>query len=207
MRRSGSTIPLTQQLEQEIMAYKTARGSSENTAIVSLRSALINKKVVILKDYASASGVQDREIEPYRVWPHQGMVYGYDRGRREGRIFKIARCSRVEISSKGWTDRKCSPNVNLDPFGFLVEDSKAIDVRLLLTSYAAQLLKEEHPDAPIAANTSVSKNKFPFEMHCKVSALEGITRFCLGLPGETEIAAGKGLANHISSKAQGLINL
>ena len=207
VRRSGSTIPLTQQLEQEIMAYKTARGSSENTAIVSLRSALINKKVVILKDYASASGVQDREIEPYRVWPHQGMVYGYDRGRREGRIFKIARCSRVEISSKGWTDRKCSPNVNLDPFGFLVEDSKAIDVRLLLTSYAAQLLKEEHPDAPIAANTSVSKNKFPFEMHCKVSALEGITRFCLGLPGETEIAAGKGLANHISSKAQELINL
>lgn len=207
VRRAGSTMPLTPQLIREIMEYKTLAGSSQNTKIVSLRTALADKKVVILKDYESSSGVKDREIEPYKVWPHQGMVYGYDPAIREGRIFKISRCSQVEISSKGWTDYKCPLNVNLDPFGFLVEDSKAIDVRLLLTSYAKQLLSEEHPDAPITTNTSASKNKFPFEMRCKLSALEGIGRFCLGLPDETEIATGIGLTNYISSKAQSLIDL
>lgn len=206
VRRSGSTMPLTPALEREILSYKQTDSTPGNAGIMTLRKALADKKMVRLKNYESSSGVADRDIEPYKVWPTRGMVYGYDISTRKGRVFKLSRCSEVEMLNKGWNSYRCAYNVSLDPFGFIIEDSKAIEIQLRLTNYAAQLLREEHPDANIVANTSATRNKYPYELRCKVSALEGITRFCLGLPNEYSIVKGTELEDAIRVKAQSFVN-
>ncbi|MDE6378161.1 MAG: WYL domain-containing protein, partial [Duncaniella sp.] len=210
VRRSGSTMPRTPNLEKEILDYKNKAlaSSSTETMIKDLGSAIAEKKVVVLKDYASRSGIRDRLLEPYKIWTLQGLVYGYDRGAKAARLYKLSRCSQVLVTSDGWSDYKCSTNVRLDPFGLLVNESEATDVVLLLSSYASRLLSEEHPEARVDSNPDPrSRDEFPYEMRCRVSELEGVARFCLSLPGEVQVVKGNGLADYISSKAQRLIKL
>ncbi len=206
VRRSGSTMPLSDKLKQEVAAYKLDQVvSGPLRQMITLRSAMIDKKNVILREYNSASGINDREIEVYKVWENRGLIYGFDVDKRATRVFKLSRCKSVDTTTRKWKTPRSQVDVKLDPFGMIINPDNATQIVLLLTDYAAMILCEEHPDVEIHPNNDTkTAEKYPKLLVCTVSNLDGILRFCLGMPDEVKVKAGDALQQQIIAAAHRL---
>lgn len=203
VRRSGRTLPLSSDtMLAEVMKYKLSDTGNEERNIIRISNAINDHKVVKLIGYNSYSGCRDRKIEPYKLMKDHDIVYGYDLDKREPRIYRLSRCKDVEIMSTSWINYKCDPQVEIDPFGMLIDPDKKFTVSLLLTDYANLLLKEEyHHDIQ---TEPVKIGEFTHRFRTELSSVKGVGRFCVGLIPEVRIEEGEPLKEYIKQKASEL---
>lgn len=207
LRRSGRTIQLTPELVKEVQKYKAQNSSSDISMMINLRDAIRSRNIVILKGYRSSSGIADRKVELYKIWENRGLAYGYDLDKKLPRIFKISRCEDIEITDKIWKQPHCPVDMEIDIFGMMLERDKCHEVEVLLTDYAKQLLIEENPDAGIYVknNKDLSGTHYPYRLTCRVTSLQGISRFCMGLADEIKVVKGNELKSRLRTLAHHLI--
>ncbi len=208
VRQSGRTISLTPELLTEVLKYKAQNSSSSVNEIISLREALKKHKVVILKQYESASGVKDRTVELYKVFENRRIIYGYDIDKKAPRIFKISRCEDICITEKTWNLPKCQMDIAIDIFGMILERDKSQSVEILLSNFARQILIEEIPDAMscVKPYKGSSRGRYPYILTCDVSSIQGISRFCIGLSREVRVLKGDMLKKHLLALAHEIID-
>ncbi len=186
IRTSGATVPMSHTVRDQTLLKKYhLAGDKEGVGMAAIYEARNSKKRVLLKDYISRSGVKDREIEVFQVFPESKCILGYDTEIKDVRLFKTLRWKDARILDKNCTQSSSSKrDLRPDIFGFVFDPSKlTYDVQVRLTNYGALLLQEEYPGAE-SVLTLTSHKEFPWLLTLSVNNLEGIARFVRGLPSE-----------------------
>ncbi|MDE6342418.1 MAG: WYL domain-containing protein, partial [Muribaculaceae bacterium] len=160
-----------------------------------------SKKRVLLKEYTSRSGVRDREIEVFQVFPESNCILGYDIAAKDVRLFKAKRWKDARVLDKNCTQSSSSKrDLCPDIFGFVFDPAKTIyDVKVRLSNYGALLLQEEFPGSE-SALSSTGKTDWPWLLTVSVNSLEGVARFVMGLPDECEVDEDSELAAYVRKK-------
>lgn len=204
VRRSRNTEPLTPALLDEVNSYKLQQGDDTLRDMVKLCTAAREKRVVILRGYRSASGKSDREIEVYQAWGNRNVIYGYDTVRRRQGLFKVTRAESVEITERKWSTARSQRNVELDPFGFIIDGLRAFEIKMYLSDFARMIMLEELPDAaghikPTAA--SEGPDLPPWTFTCRASTTQGAARFAMGMADNVTVAKDSKLYNEMQRQA------
>ena len=168
-----------------------------------LLKAIRYKNKVILKGYSSANSQQqkDRLVEPFDFTTNYVATWAFDLEDRICKTFKNTRISSVQVLPEPWENEKNHHILPIDVFRISSEEK--IQVKLILTIRAAELLQEEYP---LAENyiTQISEHRFVFE--APVSGFEGIGRFVMGLCDEIEIVFPDTLKKYIEQKAKKILD-
>ena len=204
VRQSGKTVPMTQALAARLRAQRTARDTSD---MALLRKAAAEKRVAVLKGYASSSSRDDRHVEVYKIWEQRRTICGYDILEKKTRLFKLTRCESVELTPQTWSRAHGTTNLDIDPFGMSYEQFKASEIAVRLSTYGYRLMVEEFPIARplIQPLGEADGNGATYELRCSISSQEGIGRFVMGMPGHAWIAEGESLKNYIEQKSKILL--
>lgn len=200
IRTSGATVAMNRTVRNQTLLKKyNMAGDREGKGMSAIYEARNSKKRVLLVDYTSRSGVRDREIEVFQVFPESNCVLGYDIAAKDVRLFKAKRWKDARVLDKNCTQSSSSKqDVCPDIFGFVFDPSKTTyDVRVRLTNYAAILLQEEFPGSESALSATGNKD-FPWLLTVAVNTLEGVARFVRGLPNEYDIDSDSALASLLS---------
>lgn len=152
--------------------YKVARNIS------TLFKAIREERVVMLKDYNSASSgkVGNRYVEPYMFLNQNNEIRCFEISSGTNKTFKVARIESVEIIDLLWSHKAEHLPFFSDMFGFTGE--KQMTVSLILGKLSSCILLEEYPDAQHEM-TSLANGSHRFDT--KVCSYVGIGRFVLGL--------------------------
>ena len=186
IRTSGATVPMSHTVrEQTLLKKYQLAGGKEGVGMAAIYEARNSKKRVILKEYTSRSGVRDREIEVFQVFPESKCILAYDTEAKDVRLFKTLRWKDAKILDKNCTQSSSSKrDLRPDIFGFVFDPSKQVyNVEVRLTNYGATLLKEEYPGAE-SLLTYTNQKDYPWLLSLSLNTLEGIARFVRGLPTE-----------------------
>lgn len=186
IRTSGATVPMSSTVRDQTLLKKYhLAGDKEGNGMAAIYEARNSKKRVLLKEYTSRSGVSDREIEVFQVFPESKCILGYDVSTRDVRLFKTLRWKDAKILDKNCTQSSSSKrDLRPDLFGFVFDPSKPVyNVEVRLTNYGALLLQEEYPGAEYVLSMTGHKD-FPWLLNLSVNTLDGIGRFVRGLPTE-----------------------
>lgn len=186
IRTSGATVPMSATVRDQTLLKKYhLAGDKEGVGMAAIYEARNSKKRVLLKEYTSRSGVKDREIEVFQVFPESKCILAYDIARKDVRLFKTLRWKDARILDKNCTQSSSSKrDLRPDIFGFVFDPSKPVyEVQVRLTNYGALLLQEEYPGAE-AALSPTNRKDYPWLLTLSVNTLEGIARFVRGLPSE-----------------------
>lgn len=148
-----------------------------------LGQAIREKKRVILKSYESSHSheVSDRFIEPFEFTTNCIDVWGYDLEKKENRVFKISRISRVSLLDDSWCNEERHEKSKTDCFR--ISSFEQSRVKLELSIMAKNLLIEEYP----LAEKDIRKEGDKWILETMVSGMEGVGRFFLGLAHEIKI--------------------
>ncbi|HAS39661.1 MAG TPA: hypothetical protein DCS93_04240 [Microscillaceae bacterium] len=172
--------------------------------VAKLSQVIREKKQVIILDYYSANSdsITDRLVESLSFSENYQSLYLFDIESKDERTYKIDRIKGgVEILDTPQTYNK--PSKPIDWFGFTGEAPIAIDIRL--TRFAATLLSEEFLGTkPFIIDTNSRNAEFPMSFKAEVRDFEGIGRFILGIPGQTQIKSPLSLKNHLNSRIKKL---
>lgn len=186
IRTSGATVPMSHTVRDQTLLKKYhLAGDKEGIGMAAIYEARNSKKRVLLKEYTSRSGVKDREIEVFQVFPESKCILAYDTALRDVRLFKTLRWKDARILDKNCTQSSSSKrDLRPDIFGFVFDPSKTVyEIQVRLTNYGALLLQEEYPGAESVLTLTGHKD-FPWLLTLHVNTLEGIARFVRGLPSE-----------------------
>lgn len=171
------------------------KGSKSNAASVQhLRSAMDEKKKVVLKNYASSNSgqVRDRLVEPFGFTNNHIDVWAYDCEKKDNRIFKIPRIDWVDILNEGWEYENLHHRKRIDAFRMVSDEQ--IPVKLELSLRAKNLLLEEFP----LAEPGVKQKGGKWFYEGTVGKLEGVGRFCIGLAGDVKVVDAPELEAYIN---------
>jgi predicted DNA-binding transcriptional regulator YafY len=151
--------------------------------IEKLGQAIREKKKVILKAYESANSqeTRDRFIEPFEFTTNCLDVWAYDIEKCENRVFKISRIGEVVIIDDIWNHTERHQKSITDCFrisGFV-----QTPVKLELSIRAKNLLLEEYP----LAEKDLKNVDGKWILDTKVSGMEGVGRFVIGLAGDIKV--------------------
>lgn len=184
--------------DQTLLKKYHLAGDKEGVGMAAIYEARNSKKRVLLKEYTSRSGVKDREIEVFQVFPESKCIIAYDTGLRDVRLFKTLRWKDAIILDKNCTQSSSSKrDLRPDIFGFVFDPSKPVyEVQVRLTNYGALLLQEEYPGSE-SALTLTSHKDFPWLLTLCVNSLEGIARFVRGLPSECMVEKNTDLGGYL----------
>ncbi len=199
IRTSGATVPMSHTVRDQTLLKKYhLAGDKEGVGMAAIYEARNSKKRVLLKDYTSRSGIRDREIEVFQVFPESKCILAYDVAARDVRLFKSLRWKDAKILDKNCTQSSSSKrDLRPDIFGFVFDPSKPMfDVKVMLTNYASMLLKEEFPGSELLL-TATGNKEFPWLLTLSVNSLEGIARFVRGLPTECRIEKDSDLGSYL----------
>ncbi|MDE7347131.1 MAG: ATP-binding protein [Muribaculaceae bacterium] len=186
IRTSGATVPMSHTVREQTLLKKYQHaGGKEGVGMAAIYEARNSKKRVLLKEYTSRSGVKDREIEVFQVFPESKCILAYDTTLRDVRLFKTLRWKDAKILEKNCTQSSSSKReLRPDIFGFVFDPTKPIyDIKVRLTNYGAMLMKEEYPGSESVLSLTNDK-VYPWMLNLTVNTLEGIARFVRGLPTE-----------------------
>ena len=163
--------------------------------IEKLGQAIREKKKVILKAYESANSqeVSDRFIEPFEFTTNCIDVWGYDIEKCENRVFKISRIGEVVIIDDVWNHTEKHQKSLTDCFR--ISGFAQTPVKLELSIRAKNLLLEEYPLAEKDLKYAVGK----WILETKVSGMEGVGRFVIGLAGDIKIIDSPELKEYINT--------
>ena len=151
--------------------------------IEKLGQAIREKKKVILKAYESANSqeTRDRFIEPFEFTTNCLDVWAYDIEKCENRVFKISRIGEVVIIDDIWNHTERHQKSITDCFrisGFV-----QTPVKLELSIRAKNLLLEEYP----LAEKDLKNVDGKWILDTKVSGMEGVGRFVIGLASDIKV--------------------
>ena len=165
-------------------SIKEYSGTSKNAANVqALGNAMKDRKTVILKDYSSSSSgtVRDRVVEPFEFTNNHIDIWAYDCEKKDVRLFKIARIGWVDILPIDWQHEDEHDKGYLD--AFRMQGKTQTHVRLEMTLRAKNLLCEEFP----LAEPDITEKDGKYILDTKVSKMEGVGRFVIGLMGDIRV--------------------
>lgn len=151
--------------------------------IEKLGQAIRENKKVILKAYESANSqeTRDRFIEPFEFTTNCLDVWAYDIEKCENKVFKISRIGEVVIIDDIWNHTERHQKSITDCFrisGFV-----QTPVKLELSIRAKNLLLEEYP----LAEKDLKNVDGKWILDTKVSGMEGVGRFVIGLAGDIKV--------------------
>ena len=175
-------------------SIKEYSGTSKNAANVqALGNAMKDRKTVILKDYSSSSGtVRDRVMEPFEFTNNHIDIWAYDCENKDVRLFKIARIGWVDILPIDWQHEDEHDKGYLD--AFRMQGKAQTHVRLEMTLRAKTLLCEEFP----LAEPDITEKDGKYILDTKVSKMEGVGRFVIGLMGDIRVLDSPELVAYIN---------
>ena len=176
-------------------SIKEYSGTSKNAANVqALGNAMKDRKTVILKDYSSSSSgtVRDRVVEPFEFTNNHINVWAYDCEKKDVRLFKIARIGWVDILPIDWQHGDEHDKGYLD--AFRMQGKTQTHVRLEMTLRAKNLLCEEFP----LAEPDITEKDGKYILDTKVSKMEGVGRFVIGLMGDIRVLDSPELVAYIN---------
>ena len=176
-------------------SIKEYSGTSKNAAnIQALGNAMKDRKTVILKDYSSSSSgtVRDRVVEPFEFTNNHIDIWAYDCEKKDVRLFKIARIGWVDILPIDWQHGDEHDKGYLD--AFRMQGKAQTHVRLEMTLRARNLLCEEFP----LAIPDVTEKDGKYILDTKVSKMEGVGRFVIGLMGDIRVLDSPELVAYIN---------
>ena len=177
-------------------SIKEYSGNSKNAANVqALGNAMKDRKTVILKDYSSSSSgtVRDRIVEPFEFTNNHVDIWAYDCEKKDVRLFKIARIGWVDILPIDWQHEDEHDKGYLD--AFRMQGKTQTRVRLEMTLRARNLLCEEFP----LAIPDVTEKDGKYILDTKVSKMEGVGRFVIGLAKDIKIIDSPELKEYVRS--------
>lgn len=186
IRTSGATIPMNRVVRDQTLLKKyNLAGDREGVGMAAIYEARNSKRRVLLKEYASKTGVKDHEIEIFQVFPESRCILAYDTAERDVRLFKTQRWRDAKILEKHCTQSSNSKkDLRPDFFGYVFDPSMTIyDVEVEFTSYGAMIFQEEHPGSENAFSATGDKN-YPWLLTLHLNCLDGIARFVRGLSEE-----------------------
>lgn len=169
----------------DLTSINEFKGSKSNAGCVqALRSAMDEKKQVILKSYASShsGNVRDRLVEPFGFTNNHLDVWAYDVENKDNRIFKIPRIDWVDVLASDWAFEAEHHRQNIDDFR-MVYDGEGTKVRLELSLQAKNLLVEEFP----LAESGIIEKDGKWFYEGTVGPLQGVGRFCIGLADHVKV--------------------
>ena len=176
-------------------SIKEYSGTSKNAANVqALGNAMKDRKTVILKDYSSSSSgtVRDRVVEPFEFTNNHIDSGAYDCEKKDVRLFKIARIGWVDILPIDWQHEDEHDKGYLD--AFRMQGKAQTHVRLEMTLRAKNLLCEEFP----LAEPDITEKDGKYILDTKVSKMEGVGRFVIGLMGDIRVLDSPELVAYIN---------
>ena len=176
-------------------SIKEYSGTSKNAAnIQALGNAMKDRKTVILKDYSSSSSgtVRDRVVEPFEFTNNHIDIWAYDCEKKDVRLFKIARIGWVDILPIDWQHEDEHDKGYLD--AFRMQGKTQTHVRLEMTLRAKNLLCEEFP----LAEPDITEKDGKYILDTKVSKMEGVGRFVIGLMGDIRVLDSPELVAYIN---------
>ena len=176
-------------------SIKEYSGTSKNAAnIQALGNAMKDRKTVILKDYSSSSSgtVRDRVVEPFEFTNNHIDIWAYDCEKKDVRLFKIARIGWVDILPIDWQHEDEHDKGYLD--AFRMQGKAQTHVRLEMTLRAKNLLCEEFP----LAEPDITEKDGKYILDTKVSKMEGVGRFVIGLMGDIRVLDSPELVAYIN---------
>ncbi len=167
-----------------------------------LMQAIKFKNKVILRDYLSANSKQqkDRIVEPFDFTNNYIATWAYDIEAGCCKTFKNTRIASVQILPETWEHKANHHALPMDVFR--ISSEIKIDVKLLLSIRAAELLKEEYP---LSEQYIRRINKEQFEFEAPISNFNGVGRFIMGLCDEIEVIYPQELKNYIRNKIKNII--
>ena len=174
--------------DQTLLKKYHLAGDKEGVGMAAIYEARNSKKRVLLKEYTSRSGIKDREVEVFQVYPESKCILAYDTALKDVRLFKTLRWKDAMILDKNCTQSSSSKrDLRPDIFGFVFDPSKPVyNVEIRLTNYGALLLQEEYQGAE-SVLTQTGHKEYPWRLNISVNTLEGIARFVRGLPEECDV--------------------
>ncbi|MGQ7870274.1 helix-turn-helix transcriptional regulator [Sunxiuqinia sp. sy24] len=156
--------------------------NSEN--IHHLMQAIKTRKKVILHDYYSAnsSDKKDRLVEPFEFTTSYVATWAYDLEDNTCKTFKNTRITSVQVLNEPWENESNHRKLPMDVFR--ISSNQQVEVKLMLSIRACELLKEEYP---LAEEYIQALNEHQFLFEAPVCSFEGVGRFVLGLGNEVEV--------------------
>ena len=180
-------------------SIKEYSGTSKNAANVqALGNAMKDRKTVILKDYSSSSSgtVRNRVVEPFEFTNNHIDIWAYDCEKKDVRLFKIARIGWVDILPIDWQHGDEHDKGYLD--AFRMQGKAQTHVRLEMTLRAKNLLCEEFP----LAEPDITEKDGKYILDTKVSKMEGVGRFVIGLMGDIRVLDSPELERYVQEYVQ-----
>ena len=158
-----------------------------------LGEAIAGRKQVILKNYESAhSGtVRDRFVEPFDFTGEYVSVWAYDLEAEENKLFKVTRIDDVIELDSDWVKESLHRKGYLDVFR--MQSMEQIPVKISMTLRAKNLLLEEFP----MAMEDLYEENGHWILDTKVSRLEGVGRFVIGLAADVRIIDSPALEKYV----------
>lgn len=152
-------------------------------SIESLGEAIKSRKKVILKNYESGNShlVSDRLVEPFDFTTNLIDVWCYDLEKKENKVFKISRIGDVRVLEEEWSEEGAHKKSFTDCFR--MSGFEQTPIKLELGIMAKNLLVEEYP----LAEKDISKVGDTWILDTKVSSMEGVGRFVIGLAHDIKI--------------------
>ena len=169
----------------DLTSINEFKGSKSNAGCVqALRSAMDERKQVVLKGYASShsGNVRDRLVEPFGFTNNHLDVWAYDVENKDNRIFKIPRIDWVDVLASDWEFETEHHRKSIDDFR-MAYDGPGTNVRLELSLRAKNLLVEEFP----LAESGIREEDGKWFYEGVVGPMEGVGRFCIGLAGDVKV--------------------
>lgn len=159
-----------------------------------LSDAIKDHKRVILRGYKSSHSntTADRHIEPFGFTTNHIHVWGYDLKDFKCKMFGISRIGEVDILDESWEYQKEHKRDAIDIFHMPGEQRTR--VVLELGQMAHNLLLEEFPLADKYVKKSGPKK---WILDTKVSALQGVGRFVIGLADDIRIVDAPELVKYL----------
>lgn len=164
-----------------------------------LSDAIKDHKQVILRGYKSSHSntTADRHIEPFGFTTNHIHVWGYDLRDFKCKMFGISRIGEVDILEQKWEYQKEHKKDAIDIFH--MPGDKKIKIVLELGHLAHNLLLEEFPlSEPYITKSGPRK----WILSTKVSALQGVGRFVIGLADDIKIIDAPELVEYLKGYSE-----
>ncbi len=168
-----------------------------------LTKAIQDKQQVRLIDYNSANSNHrsNRLIEPFEFTTNYIDVWAYEHASGQNKLFKISRIGSAVALHSSWENEADHQLKSRDIFR--VSGDEKMPIKLLMTTRACELLKEEYPLAEPFI-TPAGDNQYL--LATEVCGLEGVARFVMGLCHEIEILESAELKQFISNRIKKYLN-
>lgn len=163
-----------------------------------LQTAIDQRRRVRLHDYRSTNSpaTGPREVEPVTLSDNFAQLVALDVPTQEKRVFNLERMGRVEL-----LDEPCTlPVGDLRPDLFGMAHTDWQPAELQLTERAYQLLIREYP-AALSYCQPTGRTTWPHRFQAPIRGFEGIGRFVMGLPTETQVTAPDTLRAFVRKKS------